>query len=170
MTPDMAFGVAAHSCKDVEGEAATTRKVLAAFPAGQETFKPHEKSMGALELAYHISSTDIWFLNSIAAGEMLPFSPKPESIQTFADVVADHDARFGPALAAVRAMSGEALAKDITFFGIFTMPAVAYLNFLLKHSIHHRGQASVYVRLMGGKVPSIYGGSADEPFQAGAGA
>ncbi len=170
MTPDMAKGVAAHSCKDVEGEAATTRKVLAAFPAGQESFKPHEKSMAALELAYHISSTEIWFLESIAAGGMGPFSEKPESIQTFADVLADYDARFDPALAKVAAMDGESLAKIVPFFGVFEMPAVAYLNFLLKHSIHHRGQASVYVRLMGGKVPSIYGGSADEPFQASAGA
>lgn len=170
MTPEMALGVAQHSCKDVAGEAATTRKVLAAFPAGQESYKPHEKSMSALDLAYHISASDIWFLDSIAAGEMLPHSGKPESIQTFADVVADFDARFAPALAKVQGLSGEALAKEIAFFGIFNMPAAAYLGFLLKHSIHHRGQASVYVRLMGGKVPSIYGGSADEPFQAGASA
>jgi uncharacterized damage-inducible protein DinB len=46
------------------------------------------------------------------------------------------------------------------------MPAVTYLGFMNSHSIHHRGQLSVYLRPMGAKVPSIYGGSADEPFQA----
>jgi len=44
------------------------------------------------------------------------------------------------------------------------MPAVNYLTFVEKHSIHHRGQLATYLRPMGSKVPDIYGGSADEPF------
>ena len=59
-------------------------------------------------------------------------------------------------------------AKNIDFFGVFNFPAVMYLTFLNNHMIHHRGQLSTYLRAMGGKVPSIYGGSADEPFQAAA--
>ncbi|MBM3756134.1 MAG: hypothetical protein FJW38_19370 [Acidobacteria bacterium] len=62
-------------------------------------------------------------------------------------------------------MSGEALASERNFFGAFNFPAVVYLNWANIHSIHHRGQLSAYLRSMGGKVPSIYGGSADEPFQ-----
>jgi uncharacterized damage-inducible protein DinB len=46
---------------------------------------------------------------------------------------------------------------------MFQLPAAAYLNFANVHCIHHRGQLSAYLRPMGGKVPSIYGGSADEP-------
>jgi uncharacterized damage-inducible protein DinB len=42
-------------------------------------------------------------------------------------------------------------------------PAATYLGLLIKHSVHHRGQLSAYLRPMGGKVPAIYGGSADEP-------
>jgi uncharacterized damage-inducible protein DinB len=45
------------------------------------------------------------------------------------------------------------------------MPAVQYLMFALVHMVHHRGQLASYIRPMGGKVPSIYGGSYDEPWQ-----
>jgi uncharacterized damage-inducible protein DinB len=50
-------------------------------------------------------------------------------------------------------------------FGMFNLPAVMYLQFMLNHSIHHRGQLSSYLRPMGAKVPSIYGGSFDEPME-----
>jgi uncharacterized damage-inducible protein DinB len=53
---------------------------------------------------------------------------------------------------------------------VFNLPAVLYLGFLNNHTIHHRGELSTYLRPMGSKVPSIYGGSYDEPFQAPAAA
>ena len=59
----------------------------------------------------------------------------------------------------------EQLVTPIEFFGVFNLPAVAYLGFLNNHSIHHRGELATYLRPMGSKVPSIYGGSYDEPFQ-----
>jgi len=49
---------------------------------------------------------------------------------------------------------------------VFRLPAAMYLGFELNHTVHHRGQLSAYLRPMGAKVPDIYGGSADEPFQA----
>ena len=49
--------------------------------------------------------------------------------------------------------------------GAFNFPAVIYLSFLIRHQVHHRGQLSVYLRPMGAKVPAIYGGSFDEPWQ-----
>ena len=58
-------------------------------------------------------------------------------------------------------LSSEQLLKIIDFRGMFQLPAVTYLNFLLHHSIHHRGQLSMYLRPMGAKVPSIYGESYD---------
>jgi uncharacterized damage-inducible protein DinB len=68
-------------------------------------------------------------------------------------------------LAQAKTLTGEQLAKEIKFY-MFNLPAVSYLNFAQVHSIHHRGQLSVYLRPMGAKVPSIYGGSADEPITA----
>lgn len=71
------------------------------------------------------------------------------------------------AIASLKGLSAEHLAAPVQFFHM-TMPAVVYLNFMLLHSAHHRGQLSAYLRPMGAKVPSIYGGSADEPFEAAA--
>ena len=51
--------------------------------------------------------------------------------------------------------------KVVDFRGIFQLPAVAYLQTAQIHSIHHRGQLSMYLRPMGAKVPAIYGESYD---------
>jgi uncharacterized damage-inducible protein DinB len=64
----------------------------------------------------------------------------------------------------IRALKAEQLATPIDFFGAFNLPAAFYLGFLNNHSIHHRGQLAVYLRPMGAKCPSIYGGSYDEPW------
>ena len=53
------------------------------------------------------------------------------------------------------------LAEELDFFGMMKTPAVAVLGVMIKHSIHHRGQLSTYLRPMGCKVPGIYGPSAD---------
>jgi len=68
----------------------------------------------------------------------------------------------------VEAMSAEQLLTPVKFFGMFNLPSVFYLGFLNNHSIHHRGELATYLRPMGSKCPSIYGGSYDEPFQPAA--
>jgi uncharacterized damage-inducible protein DinB len=70
--------------------------------------------------------------------------------------------------ARVAALSAEQLLTPVNFMGAFNFPAAFYLAFLNNHSIHHRGELATYLRPMGSKVPSIYGGSYDEPFQAAA--
>lgn len=64
----------------------------------------------------------------------------------------------------VLAMDGSKLAAVVDFFGM-KMPNAQHLVFQAVHNAHHRGQLSIYLRPMGSKVPSIYGGSADEPWQ-----
>ena len=147
-------------------EQATTRKVIAAVPVDKGSYQPAEKSMTALDLAWHLASAEVWFFTSIVNGEFShEESKRPDNIQTSADVLAWYDANFAPALDKVKALSGEAASKIIDFYGICQLPAVAYMQFNVKHTCHHRGQLSVYLRPMGAKVPSIYGGSADEPMQ-----
>lgn len=146
-----------------------TRKVLAAVPNDKGSYAPAEKSMTALELAWHIASAEVWFFNSIAGGAFpKDEGRRPDDIRTPAAVLAWYDANHGPALAKVKAMTGEAAAKVIDFYGVIQMPAIAFMQFNVKHTCHHRGQLSVYLRPMGAKVPSIYGGSADEPFEMAA--
>ncbi|MEZ4457981.1 MAG: DinB family protein [Gemmatimonadales bacterium] len=59
-------------------------------------------------------------------------------------------------------MAGKDLAKTIDFFG-FMQGLVGFMGMGNNHGIHHRGQLAAYLRAMGSKVPTIYGGSADEP-------
>jgi uncharacterized damage-inducible protein DinB len=147
-------------------ETPVTRKVIAAVPAGQENYAPDPKSMNALKLAWHIAAADVWFLKSIADGKFVPEPNElPAEVNSAADVVAWYDARRPGALARVKAMSGEDLARPLDFLGRFSMPAVTFLSMSLRHIIHHRGQLSAYLRPMGAKVPSIYGPSGDEPAQ-----
>ena len=160
-----------HFVSGLENEIATTKKVIQNVPEEKKSYKPDPKSMSANELAWHIASTDVWILEGIAKGkfEMDPSQENPAPA-TIKDILNYYEKSMAAGLSKVKAMNGEDLAKGVSFFGM-EMPNVTYLNILMNHSIHHRGQLSAYLRPMGAKVPSIYGGSADEPFQMeGAGA
>ncbi|MBM3785976.1 MAG: DinB family protein [Acidobacteria bacterium] len=165
MNPEFAAGLRSFLLQALGSEIPATERVILAMPNDRLGYAPDEKSTPALKLAFHIVSSEIAFLEFAVSGAMDRFmAPMPDSIKTGADVIAYRDAARPAALAAAEALTGEQLAKDLTFFGAFTFPAVVYLNWANSHSIHHRGQLSSYLRSMGGKVPSIYGGSADEPF------
>jgi uncharacterized damage-inducible protein DinB len=88
-----------------------------------------------------------------------------EKPKTVAELVDWYDANFKRNADRIWALSGEQLMTPVNFMGAFNMPVVFYLGFLNNHSIHHRGQLATYLRPMGAKVPSIYGGSFDQPFQ-----
>jgi uncharacterized damage-inducible protein DinB len=77
------------------------------------------------------------------------------------DVVAWYNAHLPAQIDKAKSLSGEALSRLVDFHGKAKIPAYAILQQMLKHSIHHRGQLSAYLRPMGGKVPSIYGPSGD---------
>ena len=149
----------------LEHESQTTRKVIAAIPQAKCSYKPDPSSRTALELAQHIATVDVWFLNGIANGNFPSEESKPAGLETIAGILAFYDREFPKGLAKVKAISPEKLAQPINFMGMFDLPGVAYLGFTSNHMIHHRGQLAAYLRPMGSKVPSIYGGSFDEPMQ-----
>lgn len=163
LTPEQAYGLTQFLIADFEREAATTKKVIAAIPAGQEGYTPHERCMTAMKLAWHIATADAWFLNSIAGGAFVGSdqSGVPDNIKSAADVCAWFDENWPKAVEAVKAMTPDQCAKVIDFFGMMQAPAVVYLQLAIKHSVHHRGQLSAYLRPMGAKVPGIYGPSGD---------
>ena len=166
MTSDQATFLREFLLPQVEDEAKTTRRVISAVPADKSSYSPDPVSKNALDLAWHIASADVWFLESVAKGEFpMEESPMPAELKTPADIAAWYDRALAAGIQKVRALTGDQLAKSINFFGVLDAPNVTFLQFLIKHSVHHRGQLSAYLRAMGGKVPSIYGGSADEPFQ-----
>lgn len=163
MSPQQARVIADFLTADLEGEVATTARVIEAVPAERLDYAPDGKSKNALSLIRHIAVIDPWFVNCVADGAFGPSAPENEEsgIMTPADGAAKYKEGLTAALARVRAMSDEKLAEDVDFFGMMKMPAAALLSVMIKHSVHHRGQLSAYLRAMGGKVPAIYGPSGD---------
>jgi uncharacterized damage-inducible protein DinB len=91
-----------------------------------------------------------------------------EKPKTVAQLVEWYDKNMKRCADRIRALSAEQLLTSVDFMGAFKLPVAFYLGFLNNHSIHHRGELATYLRPMGSKVPSIYGGSYDEPFQPAA--
>ena len=148
---------------DFEQETQTTLRVLEAVPDGRLGYQPDSKGKTGLGLVRHIALEDAWLLNCIANGV---FTPPPDDsdacgIMRPADAVARYRNTVPPALDRVRAMSGEQLAATMNMLDMMTASGVNFLAMTLKHSVHHRGQLSTYLRAMGGKVPGIYGPTAD---------
>ena len=168
MTPEQAKFAASLYIQSLEAEFPVTCKVLAAVPEAKKSYKTDEHARTAGDVAAHIASSDVWFLNGVIKGDFTPEDDK--KFGTIAEIVKYYEREFPAAIAKIKALPGDALAKTIPFFGMFNLPNAAYLGFANSHSIHHRAQLSVYLRPMGAKVPSIYGGSFDHPFEMPAGA
>ena len=164
MSPEFALGYRAMMLDGIVREAEITKKVIAAVPDAASSYKPDANARSAKELAWHIANTDIQFLDGIADLNFKMESPEHKP-QTSAEVVAWYNEHVNRGVARVAALTAEQLLTPVNFYGVFNLPAVLYLGFLNNHSIHHRGELSTYLRPMGSKVPSIYGGSYDEPFQ-----
>lgn len=163
LTPEFALGLRAMMLDGIAREAECTKKVIAAIPDAKSDYKHDPNARTAKELAWHLANSDIQFLDGIAD---LKFSMETteHKPQTSAEVVAWYDENMKRGIARVAEMTPEQLMTPVEFFGVFNFPAVFYLSFLNNHSIHHRGELATYLRPMGSKVPSIYGGSYDEPF------
>jgi uncharacterized damage-inducible protein DinB len=154
---------------ELQHEAIATRKILDRIPMDKLDWKPHEKSMSIGSLAKHVAelpmlialgiNQDEWEVSTHAA------SPMPS---TNAELVSLFDKHLHEALDSLtKEASHEVLAKPWSMRHkeqiFFTIPKYAVLrNMGMNHLIHHRGQLTVYLRLLGVSVPGIYGPSADE--------
>ena len=163
--------------EELEQESATTRRVLERIPGNRLGWRPHPKSMTIGGLAMHIALTPAfitgWALqDSVEALDSAPeFAP-----QSTDEILAAHDDSVAKAKTALTALGDAGLAREwrMTKDGatLFGFPKGALVRaYALNHLFHHRGQLSVYLRLLEVPVPSIYGPSADEnPIRAAAGA
>lgn len=154
---------------ELEHEAATTRKILERIPPEKFDYKPHEKSMSMIRLAWHVADMVDW-VNETCTKDELDFAGMdftPVEPQTTAELVEFHDKKVAAALEALKNTSDEDMHKDwslkngdVTYF---TMTKIATIRTMcFNHIWHHRGQLSVYLRLNDIPLPSIYGPSADE--------
>jgi uncharacterized damage-inducible protein DinB len=151
--------------ENMKRETETTEKVIRAIPDDKKGYRPDPKSKSADELAWHIATSEVWFLDTVLKGkaEMGEEAPVPPTI---GGILEWYQTNYRDRVAKLESLPADKLSANISLFGTMDMPAVAYLDMMKLHTAHHRGQLSTYLRPMGSKVPSIYGGSADEPFQA----
>lgn len=166
MNPEQAKFLVEHYAGLMGREHATTLKVLAAVKDDTRDYKPDAKSRSAWDIATHIATSDVWFLDSIINGKFdmdeEAGAAQMSQFKTVADVVAFYEKTFPAKLEALKQMSESDMTRNVPFFGVMEMPAVGYLALANNHGIHHRGQLSAYLRALGSKVPGIYGPSGDD--------
>ena len=148
--------------QNLRAEHAVTRRVIEAIPLDKGSYSPDAVTKSAVDLAWHIVAAEHRFLNAVVVGAFdFSNTGRPADVATSADIARWYAGVFDDDMRQIAALSPEELSKPIDFRGIITLPAVSFLLVGLKHSIHHRGQLSMYLRPMGAKVPSIYGESYD---------
>ena len=134
-----------------------TRRVLAAIPAANEHYRPKLGARSAGELARHIVGAEIRFLGGAATGAFADHDLGLEAATDLPSLLHFYDRAFAVELERLNATTGEQLARVIDYRGVVRMPALGFVQLAVNHTIHHRGQLSVYLREIGAAVPPIYG-------------
>ncbi len=154
---------------ELKHEANITRKMLGRVPFDRISWQPHEKSMAILKLTQHIASLPLWIERILSNDEFnfINLAYNPPVPQNPQDLINEYNASIEQAELSLLACSDEDLMKTWTLkrgdIALFTLPkTVAVRNLALNHLVHHRGQLSVYLRLLDVPVPGAYGPSADD--------
>ena len=170
METTLAQGLNTAIIAEVKYESAKTEKMLAIVPiVEQADWVPHAKSMKLARLALHIAELPSWITMTINSDELdlgkeYPRSPNPASAAELVKIFTD---KTKEALAALEGADDSALDKMWTLRNgdavYFTMPKKLVIrDMVMNHLVHHRGQLSVYLRLLDIPIPGMYGPSADE--------
>ncbi|HYS55285.1 MAG TPA: DinB family protein [Thermoanaerobaculia bacterium] len=154
---------------ELEREAKSTARMLDRVPTDRFDWKPHEKSMSIGQLAWHVATVPLNGVNGLKTKikEVGGIGPRP-SPNAGQDLIAALNDSVAQLKAALQATSDETLLKDRFSFvrngqPVVTFPMIGLIRtVVLNHSVHHRGQLSVYLRLLNIPVPAMYGTSADE--------
>jgi len=157
---------------DLDREVPATRRVLERVPDGRHDWKPHEKSMPMGYLATLVATMPTW-IDMMVNRDELDFAPKdgssfrPQELRTSREWVEALDSSVAKARAALADTTDEHLMTTWRLLagGYLVSELPRHVNIrdgVLSHWAHHRGQLTVYLRLTGASVPSVYGPSADE--------
>jgi uncharacterized damage-inducible protein DinB len=155
----------------LEREAPISKRVLDHVPEGRPDWKPHEKSMPLGYLAQLVATMPGWIAMAVLQDE-LDLKPaggggyKPPATDTKARLLAAHDELVAQAQAALRSTTDAHLATPWRLLVggrvVSEQPRHVVVADTFTHLAHHRGQLTVYLRLNGALVPSVYGPSADD--------
>lgn len=155
--------------REIEHEGSQTKKILERIPIDNFNWKPHEKSREIGQLAIHVAQIPAWTSRILAATDfdMLSFKPDMPEIRSSDELVNISNANIQKAVKDLQKASDEHMMEIWTFRRgdqvIFSLPrASAIRDMSMNHLVHHRGQLSVYLRLLNIPVPGMYGASADE--------
>ncbi len=150
-----------------EREFQTTLKLLKEYPANKLDLKPAEKSRSAKELAWTFVLEEQGLIGGTLKGQF-DFQNLPKPPSSLPEIISTYERNHREMVEKVKGMSDNDFNKTVKFFtGPKQMGDVRKGDVLwtgVMDTVHHRGQFSVYLRLAGAKVPSIYGPSADEPW------
>ncbi|HET6350359.1 MAG TPA: DinB family protein [Candidatus Krumholzibacteria bacterium] len=157
---------------EFDHEAQSTRRVLDRVPEAHVAWAPHSKSRSLGELANHIAGLPVWVGRVLQTPEydfLAPGNPTPgvRPWESKAALMAKFDKNVAEARAIMKATSDEKLLESWSLKRggevVYTLPRLAAVrSMVLSHTIHHRGQLTVYLRLKDVPVPGVYGPSADE--------
>lgn len=153
---------------ELKKEAASTRNLLAVVPFDKLDYKPHEKSMTLKRLTVHVAEINGWWKECLVHDE-LDFSKgnfTPKEFNTVGDLLAYHDDLVEKATKILNEVSDDEFKKPWTMRNgeqiYFTnCKAEVVREWCMNHLYHHRGQLTVYLRLLNVPLPSIYGPTAD---------
>lgn len=154
---------------ELQHETAQTKKMLEKVPYDQFDWNPHQKSMNLGRLAAHVAELPGWITMIVTTGELdfSTFDYKPYKAKSTEDLAQFFNQNVQQALEALQGTSDETLLAPWTLRNgehiIFTLPRIAAIRSMaMNHLIHHRGQLSVFLRLLDIPIPGMYGPSADE--------
>ncbi len=140
----------------------TTMNVLKAVPSDKLDFRPTPQNMTDGELAWHVATAPLHLAQCVANGkfDLRLFQPAPK---TFQEILDGAESSYKQTCETLAPLPAEQLQRKIDLPGGHRIPLSALMwNGVLFHTIHHRGQLTIYIRMMGGRVPSVYGPSGDE--------
>jgi uncharacterized damage-inducible protein DinB len=158
---------------EFDHEMRQTRKLLERVPDDRLEFRPHPRSKTLGALALHVAGIPSWTSNLLgeASYDLGPDLATRERERALpkdnAEILATFDASVAKARAHIEAQSEGDLKKKWSLRKgaetVVTLPRAAVLRqFLMNHLVHHRGQLTVYLRMLDVPVPALYGPSADE--------
>src|SRR5688572_15082739 len=156
---------------ELDREVERSRKALEQVPDGQYNWKPHERSMIFGYLADMVATIPTWITMEIDRDDLDIAPPegqgtKKEQKETSADLLKALDAAAAEARSALEKTTDEHLKTNWKLLAggqvVWEGPRHEIIQDTINHWTHHRGQMTVYLRLMGAKVPAIYGPSADD--------
>lgn len=151
---------------EFDQEMKTTRRLLERVPTDKGTWKPHQKSFSIGHLAQLLSWMPGWITMTLTSDSLDLAGAAGYSYETTEKLLADFDKNVKEARAALAASSDADFQKQWSLKRgdqvFMTMPRGVVTRQHISHLVHHRGQMSVYLRLLDIPVPSIYGPTADE--------